>query len=46
MTLTLNEVKANLKKVDFEKLPKPTRNKGGRGQLLELALGIENSSRI
>ena len=46
MTLTLNEVKANLKKVDFEKLPKPTRNKGGRGQLLELALGIENSSRL
>ena len=46
MTLTLNEVKANLKKVDFEKLPKPARNKGGRGQLLELALGIENSSRL
>ena len=46
MTLTLNQIKDNLKKVDFKKLPKPARNKGGRGQLLELALGIENSSRL
>ena len=46
MTLTLNQVKTNLKKVDFSKFKKPARNKGGRGQLLELALGIENSSKL
>ena len=46
MTLTLKEVKANLTTVDFTKLPKPARNKGGRGQLLELALGIDNSSNL
>lgn len=47
MTLTLNQVKTNLKKVDFTKLPKPKKsNKGERGQLLELALGIENSSKL
>ena len=34
MTLTLKEVKENLTTVDFTKLPKPARNKGGRGQLL------------
>ena len=47
MTLTLNQVKTNLKKVDFTKLPKPKKtNKGKRGQLLELALGIANSSKL
>ena len=46
MTLTLKEVKENLTTVDFSKLPKPARNKGGRGQLLELALGIDNSSNL
>jgi len=46
MTLTLNEVKENLTTVDFSKLPKPGRNKGDRGQLLELALGIDNSSNL
>ena len=46
MTLTLNQVKANLKTVDFSKFEKPARNKGGRGQLLELALGISNSSSL
>ena len=47
MTLTLKEVKENLTTVDFSKLPKPTKkNKGYRGQLLELALGIENSSNL
>ena len=47
MTLTLNEVKENLTKVDFTKLPKPKKtNKGKRGQLLELALGIDNSSNL
>tara|TARA_B100000609_G_C17069200_1_gene358178 strand:+ start:74 stop:667 length:594 start_codon:yes stop_codon:yes gene_type:complete len=45
--LSLEQVKENLKKVDFSKLPKPTKNnKGARGQLLELALGIENSSNL
>ena len=47
MTLTLNEVKENLTKVDFSKLPKPKKtNKGKRGQLLELALGIANTSKL
>ena len=46
MTLTLKEVKENLTTVDFSKLPKPGRNKGDRGQLLELALGIDNSSNL
>ena len=45
--LTLKEVKSNLTTVDFSKLPKPTKkNKGYRGQLLELAVGIENSSNL
>ena len=47
MTLTLNEVKENLTKVDLTKLPKPKKtNKGKRGQLLELALGIANTSKL
>ena len=47
MTLALNEVKENLTKVDFTKLPKPKKtNKGKRGQLLELALGIANTSKL
>ena len=47
MTLTLNEVKENLTKVDFSKLQKPKKtNKGKRGQLLELALGIANTSKL
>ena len=47
MTLTLNEVKENLTKVDFTNLPKPKKtNKGKRGQLLELALGIANTSKL
>ena len=46
MTLSLSEVKVNFSKVDFTKLPKPSRNKGDRGQLLELALGIPNSSNL
>ena len=45
--LTLKEVKSNLTTVDFSKLPKPTKkNKGYRGQLLELAVGIENRSNL
>ena len=46
MTLTLSEVQFNLTKVDFTRLPKPRKNKGVRGQLLELALGIPNSSKL
>ena len=46
MTLTLSEVTTNLTNVDFSKLPKPSKNKGSRGQLLELALGIPNSSKL
>jgi len=46
MNLTLSQVKTNLTSVDFSKLPKPGKNKGDRGQLLELALGIPNSSRL
>ena len=46
MNLTLSQIKTNLTKVDFSKLPKPGKNKGDRGQLLELALGIPNSSRL
>ena len=46
MTLTLSEVQFNLTKVDFTTLPKPRKNKGVRGQLLELALGIPNSSKL
>ena len=46
MTLSLSEVKVNFSKVDFTKLPKPSTNKGDRGQLLELALGIPNSSNL
>ena len=46
MSLSLSEVKVNFSKVDFTKLPKPSRNKGDRGQLLELALGIPNSSNL
>ena len=46
MNLTLSQVKTNLTNVDFSKLPKPGKNKGDRGQLLELALGIPNSSRF
>ena len=46
MTLTLSEVQFNLTQVDFTTLPKPRKNKGVRGQLLELALGIPNSSKL
>ena len=38
MTLTLKETLQRLQTTDFEALPKPRKNKGARGQLLELAL--------
>ncbi len=46
MTLTLKETQIKLTKVNFDELPKPRKNKGVRGQLLELALGIPNSSKL
>ena len=46
MTLTLTETQNRLQKTNFEALPKPRKNKGVRGQLLELALGIPNSSKL
>ena len=42
--LTVNEVFAKLKVTDFSAFDKPGKNKGARGQLLELALGVSNSS--
>ena len=46
MTLTLTETQTRLQKTNFEALPKPRKNKGVRGQLLEIALGIPNSSKL
>jgi DNA mismatch repair protein MutH len=42
--LTVNEVFAKLKVTDFRAFDKPGKNKGARGQLLETALGVSNSS--
>ena len=42
--LTVNEVFAKLKVTDFRAFDKPGKNKGARGQLLETALGVPNSS--
>jgi hypothetical protein len=42
--LTTNEVFAKLKVTDFSVYEKPGKNKGARGQLLETALGVPNSS--
>jgi DNA mismatch repair protein MutH len=46
MSLTLRETENRIKTTDFDSLPKPRKNKGVRGQLLELALGIPNSSKL
>ena len=46
MTLTLRETQNRLQTTNFEALPKPRKNKGVRGQLLEIALGIPNSSKL
>ena len=46
MPLTLRETENRIKTTNFDSLPKPMQNKGGRGQLLELALGIPNSSKL
>jgi len=42
--LTTLQVFAKLKVTDFSAFDKPGRNKGARGQLLETALGVPNSS--
>ena len=42
--LTVNEVFGKLKVTDFSVFEKPGKNKGARGQLLETALGVPNSS--
>ena len=46
MPLTRRETDNSIKTTNFDSLPKPMQNKGGRGQLLELALGIPNSSKL
>ena len=40
------QVAAKLKVTDFAAFPKPAKNKGSRGQLIETALGIPNSSNL
>lgn len=44
MKLTTDQVFAKLNTTDFSQLEPPSTNKGGRGQLLEQALGIDNGS--
>ena len=44
MKLTALQVAAKLKTTDFRGFDKPATNKGSRGQLLEIALGVPNSS--
>lgn len=44
--LTTHKVYAQLKTTDFDAYEKPGKNKGARGQLIELALGIPNSSKL
>tara|TARA_Y100000996_G_C22293777_1_gene549176 strand:+ start:77 stop:673 length:597 start_codon:yes stop_codon:yes gene_type:complete len=42
--LSTNQVYGKLKTTDFSAFEKPGKNKGARGQLLETALGVANSS--
>ena len=42
--LSTKDVERKLNSFDYKKLEKPGKNKGDRGQLLENALGIKNSS--
>jgi len=46
MKLSTNQVYARLKTTDFSGFRKPGKNKGERGQLLETALGVANSSNL
>ena len=44
--LTTAQVESMLAALDFSQLPKPSKNKGRRGQLLEEALGISNGNSL
>lgn len=44
MKLSTADVQGRLSTFDFSTLAKPGKNKGERGQLLEIALGVANSS--
>ena len=46
MSLTTNQAYAKLKTTDFSAFDKPGTNKGARGQLLENALGLTNSTTL
>jgi DNA mismatch repair protein MutH len=46
MALTVPQTAAKLKVTDFTAFAKPGKNKGSRGQLIETALGIPNSSNL
>jgi DNA mismatch repair protein MutH len=46
MALTTLQTAAKLKVTDFAAFAKPAKNKGARGQLIELALGIPNTSNL
>jgi DNA mismatch repair protein MutH len=46
MTLTVTQTAAKLKVTNFAAFAKPGKNKGSRGQLIEIALGIPNSSNL
>ena len=46
MTLTTNQAYAKLKTIDFSVFDKPGTNKGARGQLLENALGLDNTTTL
>lgn len=44
--LTVADVESKLSNFDFTSFQKPGRNKGKRGQLIETALGVPNSSNL
>ena len=44
--LSTNQVYGKLKSTDFRGFGKPEKNKGARGQLIELALGISNNNKL
>jgi hypothetical protein len=44
--LTTAQVESRLNGFDFSQLPKPGKNKGSRGQILEEALGIDNGNSL
>ena len=46
LTLTSLQVYGKLKVTDFTQFKKPGKNKGSRGQFLETALGIPNTSKL